>query len=113
MPGEWGVAVAILLVASQVYWPALPGGLLWFYLGNLLWPDALIFIYPRWVIEPGAVSWWVPLAGAVALHFLPGSPSAHDNLAQALRLAGRAGEANAAVERAARLRAASRGELSR
>jgi tetratricopeptide (TPR) repeat protein len=45
----------------------LAGRALWFYLGNLLWPFELTFIYPRWVIDPGIVWWWVPLAGVVAL----------------------------------------------
>lgn len=28
----------------------------WFYVGKLIWPYPLVFIYPRWVIDP-AVSW--------------------------------------------------------
>ena len=28
---------------------------IWFYLGKLLWPEPLIFIYPRWEIDAGSV----------------------------------------------------------
>jgi tetratricopeptide (TPR) repeat protein len=35
----------------------------WFYLGKLLWPHPLIFIYPRWTIDAGAwLSYLYPLA---------------------------------------------------
>jgi len=34
----------------------LAGRVIWFYLGKFLWPHPLIFIYPRWRIEPDA--WW-------------------------------------------------------
>jgi len=40
------------------------GRAFWFYLGKLLWPADLIFIYPRWTIDASA--WWqylFPLAG--------------------------------------------------
>jgi tetratricopeptide (TPR) repeat protein len=40
----------------------------WFYLGKLLWPDPLIFIYPRWKLDAG--EWWqwlYPLATLAAL----------------------------------------------
>jgi Tfp pilus assembly protein PilF len=28
----------------------------WFYVGKLIWPNPLVFIYPRWNIDPAA--WW-------------------------------------------------------
>jgi tetratricopeptide (TPR) repeat protein len=34
----------------------LAGRVIWFYLGKLVWPADLIFIYPRWAVD-GAV-WW-------------------------------------------------------
>jgi protein O-mannosyl-transferase len=41
------------------------GRVAWFYLGKLLWPSALTFIYPRWAVDP-AVPWQYlfPLAAA-------------------------------------------------
>lgn len=45
----------------------LAGRALWFYLGHLVWPQDLAFMYPRWTIDP-RVSWqWIPLAGLAAL----------------------------------------------
>jgi tetratricopeptide (TPR) repeat protein len=38
----------------------------WFYLEKLLWPHPLIFIYPRWVIDPARWSQWVPLFALIA-----------------------------------------------
>jgi len=32
----------------------LAGRVVWFYLGKLFWPSDLIFIYPRWTIDPAA-----------------------------------------------------------
>ncbi|HAH07273.1 MAG TPA: hypothetical protein DCM05_12245 [Elusimicrobia bacterium] len=40
---------------------ALAGRVPWFYLGKLLWPAPLIFIYPRWVIAPSSPGAWLPL----------------------------------------------------
>jgi protein O-mannosyl-transferase len=34
----------------------LAGRAVWFYFGKLLWPADLVFIYPRWKIDPTA--WW-------------------------------------------------------
>ncbi len=36
-----------------------------FYAGKIAWPDPLIFIYPRWQIDPHAWSAYVPLAGCL------------------------------------------------
>jgi Flp pilus assembly protein TadD len=45
----------------------LAGRVLWFYLGNLIWPADLTFIYPRWTIDPSAGWQWLPGVGAIAL----------------------------------------------
>lgn len=43
------------------------GRVIWFYLGKLVWPADLIFIYPRWTVDPAA--WWQYLypLGSLAL----------------------------------------------
>ena len=50
------------------------GKAIWFYLGKLLWPHPLIFIYPRWNIDSSTVVAYLPLlaviAGLVALWFI-------------------------------------------
>ena len=45
----------------------LAGRVIWFYLGKLIWPADLMFIYPRWAIDPAL--WWQYLfpAGVMAL----------------------------------------------
>jgi tetratricopeptide (TPR) repeat protein len=39
----------------------------WFYLGKLLWPEPLIFIYPRWDVNALGLVHWIPLLGTIAL----------------------------------------------
>ena len=50
------------------------GKAIWFYLGKLLWPHPLIFIYPRWDVDSSKVVSYLPLlaaiAGLVALWFI-------------------------------------------
>ncbi len=42
------------------------GRSIWFYLGKLLWPANLDFIYPRWIVSTSAVRQWLfPLAAVV------------------------------------------------
>ena len=45
----------------------LAGRVFWFYLGKLIWPVDLIFIYPRWTVD-AAIWWqWLFLPAAIAL----------------------------------------------
>ncbi len=49
----------------------LAGRVIWFYLGKLLWPANLIFIYPRWSIDASAAwQYLFPLGGVAALAWL-------------------------------------------
>lgn len=50
---------------------AIAGRVVWFYLGKLAWPEPLIFIYPRWEIDPRSPWSYLPLlAVAVTLGWL-------------------------------------------
>ena len=42
------------------------GRAIWFYLGKLVWPHPLIFIYPRWNIDPSNFVAYLPLLAAIA-----------------------------------------------
>ncbi len=42
------------------------GKAIWFYLGKLAWPHALIFIYPRWDVDSSKVVAYLPLLAAIA-----------------------------------------------
>ena len=44
----------------------LAGRVAWFYLGKLLWPSNLIFIYPHWTLRAGDPRQWIPLLAALA-----------------------------------------------
>jgi tetratricopeptide (TPR) repeat protein len=44
----------------------LAGRIVWFYLGKLLWPENLIFIYPRWHVTAG-LSWSVGCLAVAAV----------------------------------------------
>jgi tetratricopeptide (TPR) repeat protein len=50
------------------------GKAVWFYLGKLIWPHPLIFIYPRWDTDPSKSVAYLPLlaviAGLAALWFI-------------------------------------------
>jgi protein O-mannosyl-transferase len=55
---EWALSFADRL--------AVAGRATWFYLGKLVWPEPLIFIYPRWEIDAGRIAAWLPTVGALA-----------------------------------------------
>jgi len=42
------------------------GKAIWFYLGKLVWPHPLIFIYPRWDVDSSKVVAYLPLLAAIA-----------------------------------------------
>jgi tetratricopeptide (TPR) repeat protein len=46
---------------------AVSGHVIWFYLGKLVWPHPLIFIYPRWTVAAGQAAAYGPIAAAVGL----------------------------------------------
>lgn len=45
----------------------LAGRVVWFYLGKLFWPANLIFIYPRWDVNPSAPAQWLYPFALIAL----------------------------------------------
>jgi len=45
----------------------LAGRVFWFYLGKLFWPADLVFIYPRWTVDPTQFWQWLFSAGLLAL----------------------------------------------
>lgn len=50
-------------------WPerfVIAGKAAWFYLAKLIWPNPLLYIYPRWKIDAAQPLAWLPLAGATA-----------------------------------------------
>jgi tetratricopeptide (TPR) repeat protein len=46
------------------------GKVVWFYLGKLLWPHPLIFIYPRWEIDASRATAWLPVLALGVILFL-------------------------------------------
>ena len=68
----------------------LAGRVFWFYLGKLAWPTELIFIYPRWTIDPALLwQWLFPLGALATLAGLMGwSRRQRGPLAAALLFAG-------------------------
>jgi tetratricopeptide (TPR) repeat protein len=44
------------------------GRALWFYVGKLVWPWPLVFVYPRWTLDVGStVQWLWPVAAAITV----------------------------------------------
>ena len=60
--------------AQGAYWDQtfaermlIAGRALWFYVGKLVWPWPLVFVYPRWALDAGSVlQWCAPAAAALA-----------------------------------------------
>ena len=46
---------------------ATAGDAVWFYLGKLIWPHPLIFIYPRWQVDGASWISYLPLLGVIGL----------------------------------------------
>lgn len=56
---EWSQSGAERLVLS--------GRVVWFYLGKLLWPQPLSFIYPRWELDATSVTGYLPVLAVAAV----------------------------------------------
>jgi protein O-mannosyl-transferase len=59
---EWSISFPGRCVIS--------GRVFWFYIGKLLWPAGLCFVYPRWQPDPGQLRNWFHLLSAVGLIFV-------------------------------------------
>jgi len=44
------------------------GRALWFYAGKLVWPQPLVFFYPRWVIDAHSWRQYLFPSAALAVH---------------------------------------------
>lgn len=62
--GEWSESLLERILIA--------GRILWFYVGKILWPHPLMFIYPRFQVDPTQVGAWVPLLAAVLVIALIG-----------------------------------------
>ena len=54
-------------------WPdrfVIAGKVIWFYLGKLLWPHPLIFIYPRWAVSSSQPAAYLPLVALILTLFI-------------------------------------------
>ncbi len=61
-------ATGALFGLSPVERILIAGRALWFYVATLVWPYPLVFVYPRWTIDPGL--WWqwsFPLAATTTI----------------------------------------------
>jgi protein O-mannosyl-transferase len=56
---EWNLSLAERCVVA--------GRDLWFYLGKLLWPHPLVFVYPRWNVQTSDLLDWIPFVAGLAL----------------------------------------------
>lgn len=73
-----GAAAALLTLHAEAEPPPLPllerplvaASALWFYARQLLAPGALLPVYPRWDVDPAALSWWLPLLAVLAVAIL-------------------------------------------
>jgi protein O-mannosyl-transferase len=69
----WPVALderAIVDTQWARSWPqrvATSGDVIWFYLGKLIWPHPLIFIYPRWQVDAENGASYLPLLAVIAV----------------------------------------------
>jgi protein O-mannosyl-transferase len=59
---EWSLGIAQRMM--------LPGKAICFYLGKVVWPAKLAFVYPRWELAASATSLWLPLAGILIVAIL-------------------------------------------
>ena len=70
-----GALAALLTLHAEAEPPPIPllerplvaASALWFYARQLLAPGALLPVYPRWDVDPGAPLWWLPALGALAV----------------------------------------------
>jgi tetratricopeptide (TPR) repeat protein len=56
---EWSLgAVERCLLAAKA---------IWFYASKVVWPTKLMFVYPRWEMQPNSIQDWLPLIGLLVV----------------------------------------------
>jgi tetratricopeptide (TPR) repeat protein len=58
-PAVWKVGMAQRLVIAD--------RAVWFYAAKLVWPEPLVFVYPRWTLDATSFLSWIPLLGVVVV----------------------------------------------
>lgn len=66
---DYGGAVGPEFDQPMISRALVAGRAIWFYVGKLVWPIGLNFLYTRWVVDPALWWQWLPPLGVLAIGF--------------------------------------------